>query len=80
MKSRYVPGTYNVISDLSGFEYKRKDMMFTWNGLLVGKDEWEEKHPQLTIRAKSDRQSVPDARPPQESVTVDPFDVSTDAI
>ena len=35
------------ISDRSGFRYRLKDMRKEWNGLLVGKDEYEEKHPQL---------------------------------
>ena len=35
------------ISDRSGFRYRLKDMRKEWNGLLVGKDEFEAKHPQL---------------------------------
>lgn len=35
-----------------------------WNGLLVGKDEWEEKHPQLEpLRVPPDPQAIKDARP-----------------
>ena len=57
-KDRYVKGTHNAISDLSGQKYKRKDMRLTWDNLLVGIDEWEEKHPQLIIRAHEDRTAV----------------------
>ena len=35
------------ISDRSGFRYKLRDMRKEWNGALVGKDEFERKHPQL---------------------------------
>ena len=35
------------ISDRSGFRYRLRNMRMEWNGLLVGKDEWEPKHPQL---------------------------------
>ena len=35
------------ICDISGFRYKLKDMKRTWDGLLVGPDQWNEKHPQL---------------------------------
>ena len=35
------------ISDRSGFRYRLRDMRREWNGFLVGKDEYEPKHPQL---------------------------------
>ena len=34
-------------SDRSGFRYRLTDMVTEWNGLLVGRDEYEPKHPQL---------------------------------
>ena len=34
-------------SDRSGFRYRLRDMIKEWNGLKVGKDEYETKHPQL---------------------------------
>jgi len=34
-------------SDRSGFRYRLRDMIKEWNGLKVGKDEYEAKHPQL---------------------------------
>lgn len=55
---RYIAGDHNVISDLSGQKYKRKDMVFTWNNLLVGKDEFEPKQPQLTIRGRKEQIAV----------------------
>ena len=57
---RYISGTHNVISDRSGQKYKRKDMKFEWNGLLVGKDEWARKQPQLTIRGRQEQIAVTD--------------------
>jgi hypothetical protein len=54
------------ISDRSGFKYRLKDMRLEWNGLLVGKDEWEEKQPQLNpIRVTPDPQALRNPRPPQ---------------
>ena len=38
------------ISDRSGFVYPLRRMRKEWTGLLVGPDEYETKHPQLTIR------------------------------
>ena len=31
------------ICDITGFRYKHKDMKKTWDGLLVGKDQWDPK-------------------------------------
>ena len=35
------------ICDITGFRYRLKDMKKTWNGLLVGPDQFDSKHPQL---------------------------------
>lgn len=52
------------ISDRSGFRYKLRDMRREWNGLLVGYDEYEEKHPQLHPRRKlPDAEALRDPRP-----------------
>ena len=34
-------------SDRSGFRYRLREMVKEWNGLKVGPDEYEAKHPQL---------------------------------
>ena len=39
------------ICDISGFRYKLKDMKRTWDGLLVGPDQWNAKT--STIRTKN---------------------------
>ena len=52
------------ISDRSGFRYRLRDMRKEWNGLLVGKDEFEVKHPQLkSPRVGADPQALRDPRP-----------------
>ena len=52
------------ICDISGFRYKLKDMKKTWDGLLVGPDQWDPKHPQLEPKpAPDDPQAVKNARP-----------------
>ena len=46
------------ISDRSGFRYRLKDTK-EWNGSIVGKDEYEEKHPQLEpIRISPDPEAI----------------------
>lgn len=52
------------ISDRSGFRYRLRDMKKEWTGLLVGKDEYEEKHPQLEpIHVPADPQAIKNPRP-----------------
>ena len=52
------------ISDRSGFRYRLREMRKEWNGLLVGPDEFEPKHPQLEpIHVRADAQALKDPRP-----------------
>jgi hypothetical protein len=52
------------ISDRSGFRYRLRDMKKEWTGALVGKDEFEPKHPQLNPRKhRPDPQALRDPRP-----------------
>jgi len=61
-----------AISDRSGFRYPYKVMKREWNGLLVGPDEYEPKHPQLgPFRKVVDPQALQNARPDR----VEPLDV-----
>tara|TARA_R100001460_G_scaffold74931_1_gene116031 strand:+ start:1296 stop:1619 length:324 start_codon:yes stop_codon:yes gene_type:complete len=65
--ARYASGKHAyAVSDRSGLRYRYKDMRREWNGLLVGKDEFELKHPQLgPFRTVSDAEALQDARPEQ---------------
>ena len=52
------------ICDISGFRYKLKDMKKTWNGLKVGPDQFDPKHPQLEPSTHvSDSEALHDPRP-----------------
>lgn len=45
----YAKGKYSyVTSDRSGFRYHKRDVRKEWNGLIVGRDEYEPKQPQLS--------------------------------
>jgi hypothetical protein len=63
--ARYASNKYaKGISDRSGFAYRLKDMRKEWTGMLVGKDEFEAKQPQLeVVRSPADPQALRDARP-----------------
>jgi hypothetical protein len=67
--SRYATGKWAYgISDRSGVRYKLREMRKAWNGLLVGKDEWERKQPQLEpLRATADPQALRNPRPDSEA-------------
>ena len=52
------------ICDITGFRYKLRDMRETWDGLLVGPDQWDAKHPQLQPKPSAvDPQAVKDPSP-----------------
>ena len=53
-----------AISDRSGQRYLYREMKKEWNGLLVGPDEYDRKHPQLgPFRKVDDPQALKNARP-----------------
>tara|TARA_R100000234_G_scaffold117802_2_gene96930 strand:+ start:1938 stop:2441 length:504 start_codon:yes stop_codon:yes gene_type:complete len=63
--ARYASGKYALgTSDRSGRAYKLTDMVLEWNKLLVGRDEYEAKQPQLSPRrVKADPQALRISRP-----------------
>jgi hypothetical protein len=54
------------ICDISGFRYRLRDMKKTWDGFLVGPDQWSPKEPQLMRKPTPvDPQALKDPRPDQ---------------
>mgnify|MGYP003624672353 FL=1 len=52
------------ICDITGFRYRLRDMKKTWDGLLVGPDQWSPKSPQLDPKPKpADPQALKNPRP-----------------
>jgi len=64
----YIKGDYWMVCDICGFAIRKSRMRETWDGLWVFKQDWEPKHPQLTIRAIPDGQRVPVSRPDRDSI------------
>lgn len=60
---------YNAICDSCGRKFKASSLKMRWDGLFVCKEDYEIKHPQLSLRVFGDKQTVPIARPE----TVDTF-------
>ena len=62
---RYASGKQSLgISDRSGRAYPLNEMVLEWNGLLVGRDEFEAKQPQLDPKHhRADPQALRISRP-----------------
>ena len=51
------------ICDITGFRYNLNNMKKTWDGLMVGPDQFDPKHPQLNpTPAPIEEQALKDAR------------------
>ena len=77
--ARFASGKYSLgISDRSGRAYRLKDMALEWTGMLVGRDEFEVKQPQLDPRHHiTDPQALRISRPARTEPAVEvllPFD------
>ena len=68
--ARYASGKNSyAVSDRSGMRYRYRDMRKEWNGLLVGKDEFERKHPQLgPFKKVHDPQTLREPRPDTNNI------------
>ena len=67
----YKRGDWSAICDVCGFKFKASEMRKTWKGLYVCHDDYEPRQPQDFLRARTDKQSVPWARPEPEDAFVD---------
>ncbi len=60
--NQYKPGDWNLICDVCGTKIKASESKRRWDGLLVCKRDFEFRHPQDFLRAKTDKISVPFSR------------------
>jgi hypothetical protein len=66
----YIPGEHYVYCDCCGFKTRSSQARRRWDGAIVCAADWEPRHPQDTLRARGERQSIKDARPEPENVFV----------
>lgn len=59
----YIPGDFWRICDRSGRKVRASQTIKQWDGLIVAREEYEDRHPQDFVRGRKDEQSVPDPRP-----------------
>jgi hypothetical protein len=62
-KTKYISGDHLIQCDVTGQVCLRSEARMTWRGLLVSRQNWDPKHPQLTINVPPEDISVRDARP-----------------
>jgi len=59
----YLKGSWNVICDVCGRQYKAESLQMRWDGLMVCHGDWEPRQPQDFVRGVADQQAVPWSRP-----------------
>ncbi len=62
-KTRGIEGDHLIQCDITGQVCLRSEARMTWRGLLASNQNWDPKHPQLTINVPPEDISVKDARP-----------------
>lgn len=62
----------NVICDVTGFKRKRSDVSYRWDGALVLPIAWDRRPEYLLTPNTTDNIGVPDARPDQDAVFINP--------
>jgi hypothetical protein len=63
MKTYFKLGSWNVICDVCGFQFKADEVLKRWDGLYVCKDDYEPRHPSDFLRVREENTSVPYSRP-----------------
>lgn len=70
MRNYYVPGEWNAICEICGFQHKASELRKNWKGQRVCPKDFETRHPQDLIRPRADNPSVPWTRPEADDVFI----------
>jgi len=62
-QNRLILGDWNAICDICGLKLKASQLRKDWRGLMVCKEDYEQRHPQDFLRVRADDPSVPWTRP-----------------
>ena len=60
-------GSWNVICDVCGRQYKNNELQMRWDGLMVCSGDWEPRQPQDFVHGVADKIAPPFARPEQSN-------------
>ncbi len=69
--SQYISGDWNIQCDVCSKKIKASESKKRWDGLIVCKDDFEFRHPQDFLKARTDKISVEVVR--KETITTDSF-------
>ncbi len=73
----YKPGTWNAICDRCGVKFKSDELIKTWEGFMVCKEDFEVRHIADFIKAPKPITAIPFTRPEGTDVSVGPTYVDT---
>ena len=76
MKNHLILGNWNALCDSCGRKFKATDLKKRWDGLMVCREDWEQRHPQDLLRVQREQISVPFARPYPAEDTYLPWNYS----
>lgn len=62
-KNYYISGEWNVTCDVCSKKIKSGEARTRWDGLIVCPADFEHRHPQDFVKAKTDKITVPFTRP-----------------
>lgn len=62
-KNYYISGQFNVTCDVCSKKIKASDAKQRWDGLIVCPSDFEHRHEQDFVRARTDKITVPFTRP-----------------
>jgi len=63
MKNHLLLGNWNALCDSCGRKFKASDLQKRWDGLMVCKEDWEQRHFQDLLRVQKEKIAVPFSRP-----------------
>ena len=70
MGNYFESGSWKVICDVCGREFRAHQLTQRWDGLMVCKDDWEPRQPQDFVRGVADKIAPPWTRPDQTGLTL----------
>jgi hypothetical protein len=63
VKTHVVLGDAKAVCDVCGFDMHQSDLRKRWDGAMVCRADFETRHPQDSLKAVPERNTIKDARP-----------------
>jgi hypothetical protein len=76
MNNYWKRGSWNAICDSCSFKYKSSVLKKRWDGLMVCKDCWEQRHPMDFLKVPVEKLNIPWSRhePEDQFVTINSYE------